>query len=67
MVEDGLEKIVGVENVIRDVEQLKDYVPDTNNFPHTLPIAAVRPENIAELQEIVTWANNGKVPLVPVS
>ena len=67
MVVNGLEKIVGKENVLSSPEELKEYLPDSNGYPLKYPNCAVRPAGTDELQEIVRWANEQKIPLVPVS
>ncbi|MBN2075508.1 MAG: FAD-binding oxidoreductase [Dehalococcoidales bacterium] len=67
MVENGLEKIVGKENVLTGSGKLKEYVADSNGYPLKFPSCAVRPASTDELQEIVRWANEQKIPLVPVS
>ncbi|HEY95916.1 MAG TPA: FAD-binding oxidoreductase [Dehalococcoidia bacterium] len=67
MVENGLEKIVGKENVLSGAEELKEYVEGSDNTISKLPHYAVRPADTDELQEIVRWANEKKIPLVPVS
>ncbi len=63
MAED-LENIVGKENVLKDPEALKAY---SGKGPGKKPVSVVRPANIDELQGVVKWANENKVPLVPVS
>jgi hypothetical protein len=63
MVGDGLEKIVGRENVLTGPEKLHGY----SGGRGAVPLGAVRPASTGELQEIVRWANEKKVPLVPVS
>jgi len=66
MVENDLGKIVGNENVMNDPDILKEY---SGGFtvPIKSPKYVVRPANIDELQGIVRWANEKKIPLVPVS
>jgi hypothetical protein len=67
MVENGLEKIVGKENVLNDPAILKEYSGGHNFVPQKKPDCVVRPGNTEELQGIVRWANEKRVPLVPVS
>jgi FAD/FMN-containing dehydrogenase len=62
MIESDLEKIVGRENVLTGPETLQEY--SGGGF---VPRCAVRPANTGELQDIVRFANEKKVPLVPVS
>ena len=63
MIENGLEKIVGRKNILRDAKKLKEYSGGTGAVPQ----CAVRPADTTEVQAIVKWANENKVPLVPVS
>lgn len=67
MVDNELVKIVGKENVLDDPAILKEYSGGSNLAPGKTPGCVVRPANTGELQEVVRWANNKKVPLVPVS
>jgi hypothetical protein len=67
MVENGLEKIVGRENVLSDSDILKEYSGGFNFVPEKMPVRVVRPANTDELQAVVRWANEKKTPLVPVS
>ncbi len=67
MVENGLEKIVGKENLLNDPAILKEYSGGYNFVPQTTPDCVVRPGNTEELQGVVRWANEKRVPLVPVS
>jgi hypothetical protein len=63
MIENGLEKIVGRQNVLTGPEILQGY----SGGRGIIPLCAVRPASTGELQEIVGWASEKKVPLVPVS
>ncbi len=63
MIKNGLEKIVGRENVLTAPKKMKEY-SGANGFS---PFCAVRPADTGQLKEIVRWANEKKVPLVPVS
>jgi len=67
MVENGLEKIVGKENVLTGPEKLKEYYEGFSESIVKFPNCAVRPASTDEVQEIVRWANERKIPLVPVS
>ena len=67
MVENELEKIVGKENVLSGPEKLKEYYEGSNESISKLPNCAVRPAGTDELQEIVRWANELKIPLIPAS
>jgi hypothetical protein len=63
VIESELEKIVGRANVLTGPEKLEEY----SGGPGAIPRCTVRPAHTAELQDIVRWANEKKVPLVPVS
>jgi hypothetical protein len=67
MVENGLEKIVGSENVLDAPDILKEYSGGPGIVPQRTPGCVVKPANIDELQGVVRWANEKKIPLVPVS
>jgi len=67
MVENGLEKIVGRENVLDAPDILKEYSGGFNFVPERTPGCVVRPADTDELQGVVRWANQKKIPLVPVS
>jgi hypothetical protein len=67
MVENGLEKIVGRQNVLKDPDTLQEYSGGVNFLPGRMPGCIVRPANVDELQEVVRWANEKKIPLVPAS
>jgi hypothetical protein len=62
-----LGKIFGPGNVIDDADTLEGYSKD-ESFSHPLkPRLAVKPQNAAQIQELVQWANQSVTPLVPVS
>jgi hypothetical protein len=63
MIENGLEKIVGRKNVLTAPKKMKEYTGGSG----PAPLCAVRPANTEQLQEIVRWANEKRVPLMPVS
>jgi hypothetical protein len=67
MVENGLDKIVGKENVLTDPDILREYTGGSAFIKGKTPGCVVRPANIDELQGVVRWANENKTPLVPVS
>lgn len=67
MVENGLEKIVGKGNVTSAPEALKEYAGGSAAVAGQAPDCVVKPANLEELQGVVRWANEKKVPLVPVS
>jgi hypothetical protein len=67
VVENDLEKTVGRENILDDPEILKEYSGGFSFVPRKTPNCVVKPANIDELQGVVRWANEKKIPLVPVS
>jgi FAD/FMN-containing dehydrogenase len=60
-------KIVGEERVINDPATLDVYSRDHSFIPSRKPLMVVKPKNADEVQGIVTWANQTRTPLVPVS
>jgi len=67
MAEKELVKIIGGSNVIYKPGVLEEYSQDSGFTPKVKPRCVVRPANVAEVQEIVKWANETRTPLVPVS
>ncbi|HRX08265.1 MAG TPA: FAD-binding oxidoreductase [Candidatus Limiplasma sp.] len=59
--------IVGEQNVIDSPEVLESYSKDQSFATPMMPVMVVKPENAAQVQELVKWANQTKTPLVPVS
>lgn len=59
--------IVGAKNVIDSPEVLETYSKDQSFAKPMMPVLIVKPENAAQVQELVRWANETKTPLVPVS
>jgi len=60
-------QIVGVENVLDDPETLNAYSKDNSFVPTRKPRLVVKPFNVAQVQQIVKWANQTGTTLVPVS
>jgi hypothetical protein len=67
MAEKGLAEIVGSSRVLSGKDVLDEYSGDTSFVPPVRPDCVVRPENAAEVEAIVKWANGSRTPLVPVS
>jgi FAD/FMN-containing dehydrogenase len=67
MIENALAKIVGKENVLDSPEVLKEYSADASFAPPKPPACVVQPKDIEELKGVVRWANETRVPLVPIS
>lgn len=64
---DKLIEIVGPENLFDDPETLKEYSWDYSFVPPRRPSYVIKPESAEEVQRIVKWANEDRMPLVPVS
>jgi FAD/FMN-containing dehydrogenase len=62
-----LTKIVGEQNLSYDQELLSTYATDGSLEKGMTPVVVVKPENAAQVQELIKWANKTKTPLVPVS
>lgn len=62
-----LVEIVGAKNVLDSQEILESYSKDQSFTVPMMPLMVVKPENAAQVQELVKWANETKTPLVPVS
>ena len=67
MVDNGLAAIVGKDNILDNAEILKEYSADCSFAPAKTPACIVRPANTDELQRVVKWANEKRVPLIPIS
>ena len=59
--------IVGAGNVTDDPSILESYAADYSAMPRRVPWFVVRPQNAAQVQALVAWANQTKTALVPVS
>ena len=64
---DELIKIVGAERVLDDQVTLDGYSRDHSFTPPRKPRMVVKPKSADQVQGIVTWANQTRTPLVPVS
>lgn len=53
--------------VDRDPAALARYIPETCGPRDARPLAAVRPTDFSQVQDLVVWANGSRCPLVPVS
>jgi hypothetical protein len=62
-----LAEIVGDDNLLTDAEILEAYSRDQSFVRSLRPRAVVRPQNSAEIQGIVKWANQTQTPLVTMS
>lgn len=60
-------QIVGVENFSDDPKILDSYAKDKSLVKPMSPWFVVKPNNAQQVQELVKWANQTKIPLIPVS
>lgn len=63
----SLSEIVGSKNVIDSPEILESFSRDESFAKPMMPVLVVKPENAAQVQKLIKWANETKTPLVPVS
>jgi FAD/FMN-containing dehydrogenase len=67
LAKDVLESIVGTGKVLDNPEILEEYSRDLS-FVHPIrPRCVVKPGSPDEVQALVKWANEARIPLVPVS
>jgi len=64
---DGLAKVVKTNNIVDDPVALERYSKDCSFVTKGTPLLLIYPETKEEVQGIVRLANQGKMPLVPVS
>jgi len=60
-------KIVGGENFSDSPEVLKRYSKDFSLVPSGMPNFVARPKVVSEVQEVIQFANEHSIPVVPVS
>ncbi|MEE4245912.1 MAG: FAD-binding protein, partial [Kangiellaceae bacterium] len=60
-----LANIVGEQHLLTDPADLTEYGQDWSKIFTPNAIAAVRPANKEQVQQVVLWANENKVALVP--
>lgn len=63
----NLMEIIGKQKVINKPEVLDRYSHDNSFALPMRPRSVIQPGNADDVQKIVTWANQTKIPLVPVS
>jgi FAD/FMN-containing dehydrogenase len=63
----NLEEIVAKKNLLTTPEVLEDYRRDRSFVRPIRPRAVVKVRSAGEVQAVVTWANETRTPLVPVS
>lgn len=67
LVKEELGKFIDVGRVIEDQDALTA-IGNNNSFVKAgMPQYVVRPKNVEEIQKLVQWSNESKVPLTPVS
>jgi hypothetical protein len=64
---DELLKIVGVENFFDKPEVLQRYSKDFSLVPPGMPNYVVKPKDAQEIQRIIKFANEHRIPIVPIS
>ena len=67
MIRKELVDIVGSDYVLDDDATLTNFSKDYSFTPHRKPDYVVLPENLQEIQQIVTYANTIKIPIIPRS
>ncbi len=63
----AIEQIVGKKYVSDAREELSRYASDHSLVPPAMPDLVVRPKNSQEVSQVVAWANENNIPIVPVS
>jgi FAD/FMN-containing dehydrogenase len=64
---DELIRIVGNESILDDTLSLEKYSRDESFIKPNIPLYIVKPKSADGIQQLVKWANQELVPLVPVS
>ena len=62
-----LSEVVGAENFSDDPNQLQAYATDFSYTPEGVPNYVVKPGSSEEVSRVVTFCNENKIPVVPVS
>ncbi len=60
-----LEAILGANNVLSENSEMVPFISEPRKRFHETAQAVVMPRSIADLQTLVRWANNHKIPLIP--
>jgi FAD/FMN-containing dehydrogenase len=66
-IKEGLMKLVGAENFTDDPEVLKAYATDYSLAPPGAPNYVVKTKKTEEVHQVVQFANEHSIPVVPVS
>lgn len=64
---EGLTNIVSEGQVVDDYMALKETVNNHCFVKGGIPGCLVRPQNLGEVQKIIQWANEKKIPVTPIS
>jgi len=62
-----LSKIINERQVVDDYMVLKETVNNQSFVKGGIPSCLVRPQNVGEIQKIIQWANEKKIPVTPIS
>ena len=62
-----LQGIVGAENVVDEPTVLEEYGRDMSFAAGSQPVLIVKPNQAQQVQDLVKWANQTLMPLIPVS
>ena len=62
-----LVKLVGLENLTDDPQVLKAYSTDLSLAPPGMPNYVVKPKKTEQVQQVIQFANEHSIPVVPVS
>lgn len=60
-----LETILGARNVLSDKNAMGPFISEPRKRFHKPALAVVSPNSVSDLQALVRWANNHKIPLIP--
>jgi FAD/FMN-containing dehydrogenase len=66
-IEEGFMKLVGSESFTDDPEVLKAYSTDSSLVPPGAPNYVVKAEKTEQVQQVIKFANEHSIPVVPVS
>lgn len=67
MTVNGLDRIVSAEKIFDDAGSLEAYSRDVSFAPRMMPRCVVKPGSAIEVQKLISWANETRTTLVPVS
>jgi len=61
----SLTATIGADNVLSNEMSIAPYIKELRKRFHSPALAIAVPQNIAQVQALVKWANKNKIPLVP--